>query len=111
MELQENEATAELVASLEKYLATSFRETDIETSYKNILRLYQRHLYLREALQAFKVAQESHEPMCPICLEESVGTAISPCGHTFCSTCCKKMVNECGMCRGRIRDRLKLFFA
>jgi hypothetical protein len=111
MELQENEATTELVTSLEKYLAVSFRETDIETSYKNILRLYQRHLYLREALQIFKVAQESHEPMCPICLEDSVGTAISPCGHTFCSTCCKKMVNECGMCRGKIRDRLKLFFA
>ncbi len=111
MELQENEATTDLVASLEKYLAVSFRETDIEASYKNILRLYQRHLYLREALQVFKVAQDSHEPMCPICLEDSVGTAISPCGHTFCSSCAKKMVNECGMCRGRIRDRLKLFFA
>jgi hypothetical protein len=111
MELQENEATTELVASLEKYLAVSFRETDIETSYKNILRLYQRHLYLREALQVFKVTQENHEPLCPICLEDSVGTAISPCGHTFCSTCSKKMVNECGMCRGKIRDRLKLFFA
>ena len=111
MELQENEATTDLVASLEKYLAVSFRETDIETSYKNILLLYQRHLFLREALQVFKVAQDTHEPLCPICLEDSVGTAISPCGHTFCSSCSKKMVNECGMCRGKIRDRLKLFFA
>lgn len=111
MELQENEATAELVASLEKYLAATFRETDIETTYKKIIELYQRHLALREALQVFKVTQDSHEPMCPICLEDSVGTAISPCGHTFCSSCAKKMVNECGMCRGRIRDRLKLYFA
>jgi hypothetical protein len=111
MELQENEATPELVASLEKYLAVSFRETDIETNYKNILQLYQRHLFLREALHIFKITQENHEPLCPICLEDSVGTAISPCGHTFCLTCCKKMVNECGMCRGKIRDRLKLYFA
>jgi len=111
MELQENEATTDLVASLEKYLAISFRETDIESSYKNILHLYQRHLFLREAIQVFKVTQDSHEPLCPICLEDSVATAISPCGHTFCSTCAKKMVNECGMCRGKIRDRLKLFFA
>ena len=111
MELQENEATTELVSSLEKYLAVSFRETDIESSYKNIIKLYQRHLYLREAIQLFKVTGDSHEPPCPICLEDSVGTAISPCGHTFCPTCAKKMVNECGMCRGKIRDRLKLFFA
>lgn len=111
MELQENEATTELVSSLEKYLAVSFRETDIESSYKNIIKLYQRHLYLREAIQLFKVSGDNHEPPCPICLEDSVGTAISPCGHTFCSSCAKKMVNECGMCRGRIRDRLKLFFA
>jgi hypothetical protein len=110
MELQENEATTDLIASLEKYLAVSFRETDIETSYKNIIKLYQRHLALREAIQVFKV-QDNHEPPCPICLEDSVGTAISPCGHTFCSSCSKKMVNECGMCRGKIRDRLKLFFA
>ena len=111
MEFQENEATTDLVASLEKYLAISFRETDLETTYKNIIKLYQRHLFLREAIQVFKVTQDSHEPLCPICLEDSVGTAISPCGHTFCSSCSKKMVNECGMCRGKIRDRLKLFFA
>jgi hypothetical protein len=111
MELQENEATTELNSSLERYLAVSFRETDIETTYMNIIKLYQRHLFLREAIQMFKVTQDTHEPPCPICLEDSVGMAISPCGHTFCSTCSKKMVNECGMCRGKIRDRLKLFFA
>lgn len=111
MELQTNEATTELIASLEKYMVISFRETDIETSYKNIIKLYQRHMLLREAIQVFKISQDTHEPLCPICLEDSVAMAISPCGHTFCSSCSKKMVNECGMCRGKIRDRLKLFFA
>jgi len=110
MELQENEATPELVASLEKYLVTSFRETDIEIIYKNLINSHKRHILLRDAIQTFKITEVAHEPMCPICLEDSVGTAISPCGHTFCSSCAKKMVNDCGMCRGRIRDRLKLYF-
>jgi len=111
MDLQDNEATPELIASLEKYLMVTFRESDIEETYKRVIRLYQRHLYLRDAIQVFKATKESHEPLCAICLEEPIGTAISPCGHTFCSGCAKKMVNECGMCRGRIRDRLKLYFA
>ena len=112
MDLQTNEATPELVASLEKYLIVSFREMDIETHYKNIINLYRRHLLLRESIQEFKTGNQlTNEPLCPICLDDSVGTAISPCGHTFCSTCAKKMVSECGICRGKIRDRLKLFFA
>ena len=59
----------------------------------------------------FKIGnQTTAEPLCPICISDSITTAISPCGHTFCSGCAKRMVNECGVCRGRIRDRLKLYF-
>lgn len=110
IDLQTNEATPELVASLEKYLTVSFRDMDIESQYKSIVQLYQKHMALREAIQLFKVSHVTQEPLCPICLHDSIATAISPCGHTFCSTCAKRMATECGVCRGRIRDRLKLFF-
>ena len=110
IDLQTNEATPELVASLEKYLTVSFRDMELETLYKDIIKLYQKHMALRESIQLFKSTNVTQEPLCPICLNDSIATAISPCGHTFCSTCAKRMSTECGVCRGRIRDRLKLFF-
>jgi hypothetical protein len=111
IELQTNEATPQLVESLENYLKISFRDMTVEQNYKNLLYLYQKHIALREAIQVFKTgSQVNTEPMCPICLGDSVNMAIVPCGHTFCITCARRMVHECGVCRGKIRDRMKLFF-
>jgi len=111
IELQTNEATHDLTAALEKYLQVTFQDMGIEPIYKNLIYLYQKHMALREAIQVFKTGGNlANEPTCPICLNDSVGTAISPCGHTFCSTCAKRMTNDCGICRGRIRERIKLFF-
>jgi len=112
IELQTNEAMPELVASLEKYLKVCFTDMGIETNYKELLYFYQKHIILRDAIQVFKTgSQVVSEPICPICITEPVGMAINPCGHTFCQTCARRMVNECGVCRSRIRDRLKLYFS
>ena len=111
IELQTNEAMPELISSLESYLKISFRDMSVEPYYKNLLFLYQKHIALREAIQIFKTgSQITSEPLCPICLGESVAMAIVPCGHTFCVTCARRMMHECGVCRGKIRDRMKLFF-
>lgn len=111
IELQTNDATSELTQALENYLKVSFRDMGIETQYKNVITLYQKHIAIRDAISVFKIGnQTTAEPLCPICISDSITTAISPCGHTFCSGCVKRMVNECGVCRGRIRDRLKLYF-
>ena len=112
IELQTNEAMPELVASLEKYLKVTFADMGIEANYKELLYLYQKHIVLRDAIQVFKTgSQVVSEPVCPICITDPVGTAMNPCGHTFCQTCARRMVNECGVCRARIRDRLKLYFS
>jgi len=112
IEMQTNEAMPDLVNSLEQYLKVSFTDMGIEANYKSLLYLYQKHITLREAMQVFKTgSQVTSEPICPICINDTVGMAMNPCGHTFCQTCAKRMVNECGVCRGRIKDRLKLFFS
>jgi len=112
IELQTNDGTDELVSALEKYLKISFRDMTVEPYYKNLLYLYQKHMALREAITIFKAgSQVVNEPICPICLTESVNHAIVPCGHTFCGTCARRMTMECGVCRGRIRERMKLYFS
>ena len=110
IELQTNDAMVELVEALEKYMKLSFRDMGIETHYVQLLYLYQKHIALRDAIQVFKAASQSQEPLCPICLTDPVGAAIVPCGHTFCQTCSRRMTTECGVCRGRIRERIKLYF-
>jgi hypothetical protein len=110
IELQKNEAMGPLITAVEDYIKVTFRDLGIETYYKDMIRLYQKHIALREAIQLFKTGTTlPSEPTCPICLADPIATAIVPCGHTFCSTCARRMAMECGVCRGKIRDRLKLF--
>jgi hypothetical protein len=112
MELQSNEALPPLLQTLESYLQVAFRDSTIETEYKELLFYYQKHLALREAIQIFKTGSTlPSEPLCAICITEPVGTAIVPCGHTFCVGCARRMMVECGICRGRITNRQKLFFS
>ena len=110
MELQKNEATGPLITALEQYIKISFRDSGIETYYKDMICLYQKHIALREAIQLFKTGTSlPSEPTCPICLADPISTVIVPCGHTFCVSCARRMAMECGICCGKIRDRLKLF--
>lgn len=110
MELQKNDATSALVSAIDEYVKVSFRDLGIETYYKDLICLYQKHISLREAIQLFKTGScLPSEPTCPICLNDPIAYAMIPCGHTFCTSCSRRMSMECGICRGKIRDRLKLF--
>ncbi len=112
MELQTNESTPELIEALEHYLQTSFKDLTIESQYNSLLHLYQKHKMLYEAIQVFKTGNDfQSEPICTICLNEHVTTALDPCGHTFCSVCVRRLNNDCGICRTRIKNRLKVYFS
>jgi hypothetical protein len=111
MELQTNDATQELIAAEENYLRLSFRGLSIEHHYKTLLHLYQKHYLLREAISLFKTGNQlTAEPSCPVCMNQAVDCAIVPCGHTYCFNCARRMMSECSICRGRIRDRMKIYF-
>lgn len=110
-ELQVNEEFAALAAASETYLGRIFEENRIEECYKNLIESYRVFLLLRDILSVRGYIDTlGNEPLCGICFSGSVQYAVSPCGHTFCSTCVKKQMSQCYMCRGQIKDRVKLFF-
>jgi hypothetical protein len=112
MELETNDTTPELVQALEHYLQSRFQDLTIETQYKSLLHMYQKHKMLYDAIQIFKTGNDfQNEPMCSICLNDHVTTALDPCGHTFCSTCSRRLNNDCGICRSRIKNRIKVYFS
>jgi len=73
---------------------------------------YSKFIYLKDILKTIRTIDLAEkEPLCSVCLCESVGYAFVPCGHTFCMTCIKRQSISCGICRTNIRDRVKLYFA
>jgi hypothetical protein len=111
MNLQSNDAMPELVASMEKYLQQAFRDLQIETAYKKVLEYYKKHMMMREAIQFIKTDSIGSEPLCAICIEEPVGVTLTPCGHTFCVTCSRRMATDCPICRCRMKEKVKLYFS
>lgn len=111
IELQTNDAIGDLVLAMENYMKITFRDMTIENIYRNLLYLYQKQMLLRDAMQLFKATTDTYEPTCSICLTDPISFAIVPCGHTFCKPCSMKMSVDCGICRGKIRERLKLYIS
>lgn len=110
-ELQVNDEFSALAAASETYLARIFEDNRIEECYKNLIESYRVFLLLREILTVRGYIDTlGTEPLCGICFSAPVQYAVSPCGHTFCGTCAKKQMTQCYMCRGQIKDRVKLFF-
>jgi len=47
--------------------------------------------------------------ICNVCITNKINTCINPCGHTFCSYCVERMGKKCGMCRGDIQNKIKMY--
>jgi len=47
--------------------------------------------------------------ICNVCVTNKINICINPCGHTFCSVCVEKMGLKCGMCRGKIDAKIKMY--
>jgi hypothetical protein len=109
--LSNNEVLPELINTFAKYVESVYKSTNLEETYKELIEAYKKWNICRQIITLnsnFK--SDSQNPQCAICLTEPVVTAIVPCGHTFCGNCIKKQNINCYICRGTIRERIKLYF-
>ena len=111
IELGSSENTAELERQIEKYLQSIYNQNNPEEEYKTALQLYKKFMVIKEIVAMLRLSASSDkEPICGICLDETVVYALVPCGHTFCDSCAKKQYTQCFMCRQVFRDRIKIYF-
>jgi hypothetical protein len=109
--LTANDALPELLQSFGKYAESVYQNMTIEEDYKTLVEMYKKWNICRQIISLqHTLNQDTTEPQCAICLLEPVSFVIVPCGHTFCSTCSKKQNTTCYICRGTIRERVKLYF-
>jgi len=109
--LSENEALPALLESFTHYAEKIYASSMFEENYKELIEGYKKWNICRQIISIQGLMRDETEPQCSICLTEPVANAIVPCGHTFCSTCSKKQNTTCYICRGQIRERIKLYFA
>ena len=109
--LTTNEVLPELINTFSKYAESVYSTCKIDVIYLDLIELYKKWNICRQIISLqHNIKNNVNEPQCSICLTESVSYAIVPCGHTFCSICSKKQNTNCYICRGNIRERIKLFF-
>jgi hypothetical protein len=109
--LKNNEALPELLDSFHKYMETVFKESTFETTYLELSAAYKKWNILREFVSVQTLTDTEHkEPLCAICLTDPITHTVAPCGHTFCTTCVRRLNVNCYLCRGAVRERVKLYF-
>ena len=110
--LTHNDALPALIDSFSSYAESVYVSAHFEENYNELMESYKKWNICRQLLSVQQMMrQDGNEPHCSICLTELISYAIVPCGHTFCSGCSKKQNTTCFICRGQIRERMKLYFA
>jgi hypothetical protein len=109
--LTTNDAYPLLLEAFQGYLQNAFRNSQIETTYRELVEAYKKWQVLRELVALPSLANsDSREPLCSVCITDSITHAIAPCGHTFCTNCVRRMSHQCYICRGQAREKVKLYF-
>ena len=110
-EIDPSEKFDPLIDATEKFLGQIYDKNQIAGDYKDLIAAYRRFAVYRDAVQMLRASTAiENEPICTICLNETVAYALVPCGHTFCPTCARRQLSSCPMCRIPIRERLKIYF-
>ena len=60
----------------------------------------------------YKINKSKNVKLCSICLSNELAYFLSPCGHTFCDQCVKRIANErCYICRQSFNSKHKLYIS
>jgi hypothetical protein len=111
LNLKTNDALPALMEAFGTYMGQIFEESNFELTYKELTEAYKKWNVLRDIVSLHQsVSADLKEPLCAICLTEPVTHAVAPCGHTFCTGCVRRLNITCYLCRGSVRERVKLFF-
>lgn len=111
LDLGVSEETKELQKQIETYLETIYRENNPEPEYRELLVLYKKFIYVRDLVTLLRLsASPDKEPICGICLNDTVGYVLVPCGHTYCEMCVRRQSAACFMCRQPTSNKVKIFF-
>ena len=109
--LMTNDAYPQLLEAFQAYLQNAFHTSQIETTYRELVEAYKKWQILRELVALPSLANaEAREPLCSVCITDPITHAVTPCGHTFCTNCVRRMMHQCYICRGQAREKVKLFF-
>lgn len=109
-EIDVNEAHDTLMKAVEEYMTKVFEANQISEDYKALIAAYKRFITLRDTVQMMRSSAVESEPLCSICLTDSVSYTLTPCGHTFCQNCVRRQGTSCPMCRATIKDRVRIYF-
>lgn len=83
-------------------LAEQQKISDYIYSCINLLSLVKKDLAptTNEPVKVSETDEKSARLACPVCYDHEVNTVYIPCGHTICTTCCKKVKGStCIICR------------
>jgi hypothetical protein len=111
LDLGVNETTTELQGNIQAYLEKTYLENNPEPEYQELLVLYKKLLAVRDLVQLLRISgYPDKEPICGICLNDTVMYALVPCGHTYCEGCSRRQSSTCFLCRQSSTQRIKIFF-
>ena len=110
--LTNNDALPPLLEAFQAYMKEVFVSAKFEETYKELVESYKKWYLLREVVASQQAASSTAlSPLCTVCITEPISHAVGPCGHTFCTGCVRRMSMSCFLCRGPVRDRIKLFLS
>lgn len=98
-----------VLRAYQEFAEAVMKDTKIEETYRMLIEKYKAWSLTRQMLSAYQ-AMSVQEPKCSICVEGNVGFAMSPCGHTLCTGCASKVGSRCFLCRGEVKEKVRLYF-